>query len=397
MLGIIKVQIYEIFIATILVVVVFIRIVAGEENTSYPQWKGTVEIHNGISIVKNSQDPAFGTCALQLMEDLSIGQEDDKNLLFYKIRDVKADAAGNIYILDSGNYRVQVFDRNGQFLRTIGRYGQGPGEFQLPTRIKIEAKTKRLFVRDVPNRIIVFEENGIPTMNIFLSGLDDFQPLADGAIVAITKYISTPDLSSRQVLCRVDQKGKISDRYADTLHTIFVPKQSGGTIAFITGFELSLFLAPLDAMSIVYGYSSIYELIILDNKGRILRRLTMNAPAPLFTPEEKKSFGRIPAPAQKPYFFSIMTDPLGRIYVQRNQSQEIIRGRGPVDTKLKEVDVFSKEGYFLFRTRLPPNTCAIGEEVIYLYTLNEENGEEFVRRMRIKNWSDLPLGSAINK
>jgi DNA-binding beta-propeller fold protein YncE len=38
-------------------------------------------------------------------------------------------AAGNIYILDWENKRIQVFDPQGKFLRSIvGKQGQGPEE-----------------------------------------------------------------------------------------------------------------------------------------------------------------------------------------------------------------------------------------------------------------------------
>jgi len=38
-----------------------------------------------------------------------------------------------IYVLDSPNFEVRVFDPNGQHVRSFGGQGQGPGEFQFPT------------------------------------------------------------------------------------------------------------------------------------------------------------------------------------------------------------------------------------------------------------------------
>jgi hypothetical protein len=34
-----------------------------------------------------------------------------------------------VYVTDSGNYRVQVFDRSGKFLRKWGSSGNGDGQF----------------------------------------------------------------------------------------------------------------------------------------------------------------------------------------------------------------------------------------------------------------------------
>lgn len=77
-----------------------------------------------------------------------------------------------------------------------------------------------------------------------------------------------------------------------------------------------------------------------------------------------------------------------RIYVQRNQ----IKDKGANDKRDKEIDVFSKDGYFLFKTTLPANTCVIRDGYIYQHALDEEEGGEYVKRYRIRNWDLLKRG-----
>lgn len=48
---------------------------------------------------------------------------------FASIRSVIADAEGRIYVADVQTNELKVFDRNGDFLRMLGRAGEGPGEF----------------------------------------------------------------------------------------------------------------------------------------------------------------------------------------------------------------------------------------------------------------------------
>jgi hypothetical protein len=55
------------------------------------------------------------------------------------------------------------------------------------------------------------------------------------------------------------------------------------------------------------------------------------------------------------------------------------------------VDVFSRDGYFLYRTALPPNTRVIKGDLIYTYFVDEEQGIEYAQRFRIKNYGDLPI------
>ena len=65
-----------------------------------------------------------------LKGDLVIGAEGgDENLVFSEVADIGLDAAGNIFILDWGNSRIQKFDEQGKFLRSIVlKQGQGPEE-----------------------------------------------------------------------------------------------------------------------------------------------------------------------------------------------------------------------------------------------------------------------------
>src|SRR4030095_1357022 len=39
------------------------------------------------------------------------------------------DAEGNLYVVDGGNDRIQVFDPDGKFINMWGTSGSGPGEF----------------------------------------------------------------------------------------------------------------------------------------------------------------------------------------------------------------------------------------------------------------------------
>ena len=47
---------------------------------------------------------------------------------------------GDVHIVDQGNYRVQVFDRSGRHLRSYGAYGAEVGQFLLPRSIAIDAR-----------------------------------------------------------------------------------------------------------------------------------------------------------------------------------------------------------------------------------------------------------------
>ncbi len=72
------------------------------------------------------------------------------------------DANDNLYVVDPGNFRIQVFDKNGNFLRKWGSKGSGPGQFQGDLRgIAINKAKGWVYVVDGEgNKISKFDLNG---------------------------------------------------------------------------------------------------------------------------------------------------------------------------------------------------------------------------------------------
>lgn len=67
---------------------------------------------------------------------------------------------GKIYVADSGNHRIQVFDANGNFLFKWGSNGAGEGQFNEPWGIAVDTEG-RVYVADTWNhRIQVFSASG---------------------------------------------------------------------------------------------------------------------------------------------------------------------------------------------------------------------------------------------
>ena len=81
--------------------------------------------------------------------------------IFRRPADVAWDAAGNIYVADGlGNARVAKFDKNGKFVKSWGSKGQEPGQFNTVHGIAIDAQNN-VYVADTGNRRIqVFDSDG---------------------------------------------------------------------------------------------------------------------------------------------------------------------------------------------------------------------------------------------
>jgi hypothetical protein len=367
------------------------HVLSGISGQAQAQWKGKVFTEHGITVVSNPKEPIYGRVQLDFEEDLRIGSESDSNTLFYRVRDVGVDNKGDIFVVDMSNCRVQKFDSLGKYLQTIGRSGQGPGEFQMPMQIRFEAQTGNIFIKDQARRISIFDSLGTHIRTLTIEGgFVDFEPVSDAGFLAILYRGSDEQLTRFHALGRLDAEGKAQNIIAQFPYTIYMERRGQGTLSVSTGYEMSLWLARLADDSVVYGYSKDYELIVADNDGRPLLKIRRDDSPPKFTTEEKREFGKLAVPESKPYFFGLLTDAEGRIYVQRNMNMTTKRGFGPVATADMTVDVFSRDGYFLCQTTLPANTRAIKGDSVYSYFVDEDKGLEYARRFKIKNIDRLP-------
>ncbi|RMH05045.1 MAG: hypothetical protein D6704_10190 [Nitrospirae bacterium] len=63
---------------------------------------------------------------------------------------IAVDANGDVFVTDTGNQRIQKFDRDGNFITQWGGFGNGDGQFNFPYGISVDAKG-HVFVVDSGN------------------------------------------------------------------------------------------------------------------------------------------------------------------------------------------------------------------------------------------------------
>lgn len=110
---------------------------------------------------------------------------------------------GTFFVADGfGNSRIVKFDKNGNYVTAWGRPGTGPGEFNRPQAVAVDAE-RHVWVTDRKNRRIqVFDENGK-----FLTqwrGFEDPQKLQ----IAQDQSVWVLDAAAARFL-KFDRKGKL--------------------------------------------------------------------------------------------------------------------------------------------------------------------------------------------
>lgn len=109
----------------------------------------------------------FTTCLqaqefeFEMDQKLVIGEEDSDSTqyLFSAIRWVRPDNNGNILVAGTNN-EIQKYNKDGQFMHTIGQRGRGPGEFHEVTSAEITGDNNIIVIDRLQSRVSFFNDQG---------------------------------------------------------------------------------------------------------------------------------------------------------------------------------------------------------------------------------------------
>jgi len=99
------------------------------------------------------------------------GQPGSKPGEFFHPTNINLGPDGNLYISDTGNYRIQIITQDGEFVRTIGAVGSGLGQFARPKGIALD-QSGHIYVVDAAfNNVQMFQPDG--KLLLFFGGAGD--------------------------------------------------------------------------------------------------------------------------------------------------------------------------------------------------------------------------------
>jgi DNA-binding beta-propeller fold protein YncE len=73
--------------------------------------------------------------------------------------DIMTDDNGNIYIVDTGNFRIQILDKDGRYLKEIGYPGDAPGSFSRPKGIAMDSDGNIYITDNLFQNVQIFDRN----------------------------------------------------------------------------------------------------------------------------------------------------------------------------------------------------------------------------------------------
>jgi hypothetical protein len=137
-----------------------IALIAGSPGSAAAEWQGKEVVEDGKRIVRNPET-APETLTIVPEELWRRGEEDD-DIFFGMPVQILEDEAGNVYVLDSQVSEIVVFAPDGEYLRTIGREGEGPGEFRGANDMFMRTDGLIGVVMVFPGKIVQLQPDGTP-------------------------------------------------------------------------------------------------------------------------------------------------------------------------------------------------------------------------------------------
>jgi len=368
------------------------------------EWQGTISEKNGIKEINNPPESLYGELVLDIEQDLSIGNEKDENLIFYQAGPIIVNDNGEIFLMDGGNNRIQKFDQSGVYLQTIGKKGQGPGEFESMYSIFIDQQNN-LYISE-SMRIQKFDSQGKFEKIFSLSNrITNFYVAQDGTIYG--NALKTSEGGRDYYLVKIDSEGKEIATVADFAGIKTAERESDGRrmrFAVNHGYNYLLYLGA--AEKLMYSYSANYIIYRLGIQGTPDLIIKKDAPfLPISNQEKNRMIEDIRErisqmgqtwpegvleeacvfPEHRPFLSGMVQDDLGRTYAYRTRSSLD-------DADKRKYDIFGPEGYFLYTATLDflPNVIKNGH--IYRIKEDEDTGDVRILRFLVKNWDSIKTG-----
>ncbi len=141
--------------------VVFIAVIGfalsaqAEADGVQREWRG------GVEFVRSPEEPTDSSQTWKTREMWRIGtDEENEDYLFGVLNDLEVDEDGNVYLLDMQLAEITVFSPDGEYIRSFGGEGEGPGEFQEPRNLLFTPSGKLCVVQPVAHRCSLLTKEG---------------------------------------------------------------------------------------------------------------------------------------------------------------------------------------------------------------------------------------------
>lgn len=359
-----------------------------------------------LSEVKNADKPLRGEWDFKLVKEWEIDSAGAD--VFGVPSYMQVSDEGTLYVYDKENKNNYMFDRNGAFIKTYGRKGQGPGEARDQSSLFLV--DDKLLIVDI-GRIHYFQLDGT-YLESSVNSLYSRRPvlfLNSNEFMAVPLGLfEAPDFQAQ--IKRIN----LESGQETVIANFEIFKGGIGQAGKMVGSLIIPGLTPLMTVGygnrrLYYGRSDTYNIQVTDLNGRLLNTFSLDRKKKSVPKDIKRQFfGRYSSmrkqaldqiiettPNEATYFCRIEVH-MGLIYVfvpdisRHNQQQ---------------IDIFSPEGKYLYRgiitiednlTMMEPqiHNPYIKDDWLYLSVMDENDNVKIIKyKISLPELRDVPYSS----
>jgi len=361
-----------------------------------PQAAGPqVETIGEITFVHNPAAPLHPDRTVVFEEELTFGGgEGPEEAILYRPRTILVDEGDNIYVSDYQDAVIKVFDPDGKYVKTIGRKGEGPGEFQAMTDMAF-LPDGRLLAFDIrQRRTSLFDRSGdFLSSHPWRNSHFDILLADDSGYVADENVYAGED--RKVLITKYDFNGVELENWGEFTALGMQVKRVGDAMLSITTPHTprSIFAGDSVRKRLYHCLNDEYLIEVYEAPGRLVRKIDRPYQPVPFTRKDaedyyagvdrrdNKEFSQLAREVDLPEVKTVTdgmgVDDLGNLWVATNEVDE----RG--ETPRRAYDVFNPDGHYTFRIWLGFRPGVFVRGRMYRIHSDQETGFLTVKRYRV--------------
>ena len=347
------------------------------------------------SEVESSDKPLKGIWDFKMTKIWSI--ENMGNLPIGSIQNVKIGKEDRVYLIDQKNFKIGIYKKDGEFIKSFGKKGEGPGEIkELFGGSQLFLTEKSLVIAD-RTRVHYFSMDGDYKKTIILPfNIQLNRIISDSLFISAPKVVRDPQKKEAHIVLynSIKKTQKIIAKFNP------FKKATSSQVTGSNVTTVSIIIEDITPMMILgfsnnilyYGMNSFYKIHYYNFKTNKTDSFSISGRKPNPVSDEyknnlKKRLSHVPSvmlkkivdglPTHASFFDGIITD-LNSKYIYLSISNPELKNT-------KQIDVFNKKGNFIYKAyiNIEKNSqiklITFKNNFLYLVVLDEEGIERLVK------------------
>ncbi len=357
-----------------------------------------IETINGIKHIYCTETPLYPKKTIAFEEELTIGEQDEEGQIqLYKPSHYAVDVNNNMYISDSSDQSIKVFDRNGKYQTTIGGKGNGPGEFQSISHIDFLPDGRLLITDWESKRISFFSTQGEFIKSTRLHNYHFMVYLTTNSSFTVDE--NTYGERTQRFIKTFDFTGKELVSYGEfTPSELKILRKGSTTFGIDLPYDTySIFASDQQRQWLYHCLNDKFLIEVYDHNGKLFRKIERPYKPVPFTSKDREEYlssqGKDPdsvfakmakdveLPKIKTITEHLLVDDQGNLWVETFEKKTI------ENRTFTAYDIFDKDGFYAARVWCDIRPGLFKRGKMYRRIEDEETGIRIFKRYRVI-WKD---------